>query len=190
MRENDLRVVQTRRALREALLALLKTQTLETVSVSALCREAGVSRGAFYLHFKDVRALFDEQVRQLLLDLEQSYFEPYRHVDVLVPSRLDPSTIRMFHHVKKYQSFYEIVFDRQSPLAYYLALFEKIKSLIRESASSVPQGKADRRLSVAYEANAIMGLLLAWSEEGFAASPSSMNEQLTAILSKRGRDDS
>lgn len=186
MNENDARVVQTKKSLHMALLTLLKSMPLESVSVSALCRAAAVSRGAFYMHYKDIRALFDEHIHHLLQDLEASYYEPYRHVAHLDPSHLDPSTIRIFHHVKKYQAFYEIVFDRKSSLSYYYSLFAKIKGLMRESAISEQLGERDVALLVAYQANAIMGLLIEWSEDGFSRSPEYMNEQLTNLLKLQG----
>ena len=182
MNENDQRVIQTKRSLHGALLALLKNKPLESISVSELCREAGINRGTFYLHYKDVGALFDEHLRSLLQDLEESYYEPYRHVSRLEPQHLDPTTIRIFHHVKKYRRFYEIVFDRKSSLSYYYSLFDKIKSLIRESTADFPHADRDLSLMIAYQANAIMGLLIQWSEEGFGRSPESMNEHLASIL--------
>lgn len=188
MNENDLRVIKTKKALHQALLALLKSTSLESISISALCREADVNRGTFYLHYKDVGALFDEHLQELLRDLEESYYEPYRHVSHLVTSHLDPSTIRIFHHVKKYRPFYEIVFQKQSPLSYYYSLLDKIKSLMQHSSSVYPLGGIDLSLLVAYQANAIMGLLIQWNEDGFAHSPETMNEQLTYLLKMQGND--
>lgn len=182
MNENDLRVIKTKKSLHQALLALLKTKTLETISVSVLCREAKVNRGTFYLHYTDVGALFDEHILHLLKDLEESYYEPYRHEPHLAASNLDPSTIRIFHHVKKYQPFYEIVFDKKSSLSYYYALLDKIKSLIQESTSIARIEERDISLQVAFQANAIMGLLIEWSIGGFDRSPEYMNEQLTKSL--------
>ncbi|WP_336773317.1 TetR/AcrR family transcriptional regulator [Paenibacillus sp. MMO-58] len=179
MNENDLRIIKTKRALHEALLALLKNQTLESISVSVLCREAGVNRGTFYLHYNDVGALFDEHLNNLLKDLEESYYEPYRHVSELNHSMLDPGTIRIFHHVKKYQPFYEIVFDKRSSISYYYSLFEKIKALIIESTGLSGQSNS---FIVAYQVNAIMGLLIQWNEEGFSQTPEHMSEQLSYIF--------
>lgn len=187
MNENDLRVIKTKKALHQALLGLLRTNTLESISVSALCREAGVNRGTFYLHYKDVGSLFDEHLHHLLKDLEESYYEPYRHVTTLDPDHLDPSTIRIFHHVKKYQPFYEIVFDKKSSLSYYYSLFEKIKGLMLESTSAHHPDSIDIPLVIAYQANAIMGLLIQWSEDGFTRSPEYMNEQLTNFLKLKNR---
>ncbi|MFB5265741.1 TetR/AcrR family transcriptional regulator [Paenibacillus enshidis] len=188
MNENDVRVIKTKKALHQALLALLKTRTLESISVSSLCREADVNRGTFYLHYKDIRALFDEHLHDLLSDLEQSYYEPYRHTSRITSSHLDPSTIRIFHHVKKYQEFYEIVFDNNSSLSYYYSLFEKIKSLIQGSTPPFELDKLDASLHAAYQTNAIMGLLIQWSKDGFARSPEYMNEQLASILRSLGKE--
>lgn len=179
MNENDLRIIKTKKALHEALLALLKNQTLESISVSMLCREAGVNRGTFYLHYNDVGALFDEHLNSLLKDLEESYYEPYRQVAELNHSLLDPSSIRIFHHVKKYQPFYEIVFDKRSSISYYYSLFEKIKALIIESTGL--SGQSNMFL-VAYQVNAIMGLLIQWNEESFSQTPEHMSGQLSHIF--------
>lgn len=188
MNENDVRVIKTKKALHQALLVLLKTKALETISVSSLCREADVNRGTFYLHYKDIRALFDEHLHDLLQDLEESYYEPYRHTSRITSTQLDPSTIRIFHHVKKYQEFYEIVFNKNSSLSYYYSLFEKIKSLIQGSASQFEFDKLDASLQAAYSTNAIMGLLIEWSKDGFASSPEHMNEQLVSILKSLGKE--
>lgn len=182
MNENDLRVIKTKKALHHALLALLKTSSLESISVSTLCREASINRGTFYLHYKDIATLFDEHLQHLLKDLEESYYEPYRHVSRLVPHQLDPPTIWIFHHVKKYQQFYEVVFDRKSSLSYYYSLFEKIKELMGQSTSVYSLGERDLSFLIAYQANAIMGLLIQWSEDGFTRSPEFMNEQLSYLL--------
>lgn len=182
MNENDLRVIKTKKALHQALMNLLKVNSLESISVSTLCREAGVNRGTFYLHYKDIRTLFDEHLNYLLKDLEESYVEPYRHVSLLIPSHLDPATIRIFHHVKKYQAFYEIVFDKKSSLSYYYSLLEKIKGLMMQYSSINNSGELNLQLLIAYQANAIMGLLIQWYKDGFTHSPEYMNEQLTYFL--------
>lgn len=185
LNQNDQRVIKTKKALHVALVALLKTRPLEKISISTLCREAKVNRGTFYLHYHDVGTLFDEHIHYLLKDLEESYYEPYQHVPELTLNRLEPSMIRIFHHVKKYQSFYEIVFDKKSSLSYYYSLFNKIKSLLHESISNYQLGDKNGDLLLSYQTNAIMGLLIEWSENGFESSPEYMNEQFFSLLKMR-----
>jgi len=49
----DLRVVKTRKALKDAMAALLSRGAFKSVTVNDLCAEALMSRAAFYAHFYD-----------------------------------------------------------------------------------------------------------------------------------------
>lgn len=53
----DRRVLKTRRALRDALVALLHEQPWEDISVQDVCARADVGRSTFYLHFADKEEL-------------------------------------------------------------------------------------------------------------------------------------
>ncbi len=62
----DPRVLQTRSLLREALSELIQTEPPEKISVSQLCKKAGVSRPTFYQHFADVDAAYGALVIDML----------------------------------------------------------------------------------------------------------------------------
>lgn len=51
MKENQ-RIVITKRMLKEGLLRLLETKTLDKIHISELCAEAGVNRATFYRHYQ------------------------------------------------------------------------------------------------------------------------------------------
>ena len=71
-RENDLRVVKTRRALYDALTALLRRSHFSKITVYDICARALVSRTAFYAHFKDKYDLLEhmlQPLRERLVDL-------------------------------------------------------------------------------------------------------------------------
>lgn len=58
----DRRTRATHERIKDALLALLSRQRWGDVSVSALCREAGVTRTTFYRHFPNLTSVVDELV--------------------------------------------------------------------------------------------------------------------------------
>lgn len=58
-KENQ-RIALTRRLLQEGLLRLLAHEKLEEISVTALCKEAGINRATFYNHYSSPAALLSE----------------------------------------------------------------------------------------------------------------------------------
>lgn len=54
------RVRMTKRLLKDALLELLETRSIDQITVSELCRTAGVNRNTFYSHYDSPEQLFTE----------------------------------------------------------------------------------------------------------------------------------
>ena len=180
MPRTDLRVIKTKEALHNSLLELIKDKPLDTISVSELCRKAKVNRGTFYFHYDKVEDVFEEYFKEIMSDFANSYFEPYRKASMIKISELNPKTIRIFHHIEKYKSFYRIVFSRNAPLTYYYLLFEEISKLLRNDIQHVKN--IDEDILIAYQTNAILGMIIAWFKGDFQYDPNYMNQQLVKIL--------
>lgn len=69
-RENQ-RILLTRRLLQEGLLRLLEVKELEKISVTELCREAGINRATFYNHYDSPQALLAGIEAGIRQDLEE-----------------------------------------------------------------------------------------------------------------------
>lgn len=179
----DLRVVKTKEALREALMILLKEKSLNSISVTELCRIAKINRGTFYAHYGQVENLFEDYFKTIMQDLAESYQEPYRHVQHLLSKKLDPSTIRIFHHIENYQTFYRIVFSKAVPLSYYYLLLDQVQTLIRNDVLEHYDTDIDLAMLSAYQANTILGLAIEWHRQDFQQSAADMNGLLVRILS-------
>ena len=182
MTRHDLRVVKTKQALHEALLTLLGKKSLEHISIAEICREAKVNRGTFYLHYEQKEKLFEEYFKEIMVDLEQSYEEPYRADYKFNKRLLDPKTVRIFHHIEKYKMFYRIVFSKNVPLTYYYMLFEEIHKLLKRDIAQNEIAEISVDYFSAYQANALIGLIIEWYNNDFMESASYLNEQLVAIL--------
>ena len=181
MNKNDLRVLKTKQNIHFALTTLLKKKPLNHIKVTELCREANINRGTFYFHYQEVGDVFKEFFEEIMLDLKESYNEPYRHTDVLDVENLDPKTVRMFHHIKKYEDFYRIVLSHDVSSEYYYMLFDEIRSLFTEDKNAVHHGKLNDYL-YSYTANAIIGLIIEWYRHDFQESADEMNVHLVNIL--------
>ena len=69
-KENQ-RIALTRRLLQEGLLRLLAHEKLENISVTALCKEAGINRATFYNHYASPGALLKEMEQKLITEISQ-----------------------------------------------------------------------------------------------------------------------
>ena len=76
IRKENQRIALTRRLLQEGLLRLLAHSSLEDISVTALCKEAGINRATFYNHYTSPTALLCEMEVQLVEELELISNEP------------------------------------------------------------------------------------------------------------------
>lgn len=184
MKKTDLRVIKTKEVLHESLLGLLKEKSLHTISVTELCREAQINRGTFYLHYGKVEDLFEEYFKEIMRDLMESYMEPYKHVHILQVHLLDPSTIRIFHHIEKFKKFYRIVFSKFVPMSYYYLLFDQVKALLKEDIGRGDSEGLIEEMDMlsAYQANAILGMAIEWHRQDFQQSAADMNQLLVTII--------
>jgi AcrR family transcriptional regulator len=184
MKQTDLRILKTKEALHTALLALLKSKPLESISITEVCRMAKVNRGTFYLHYSQIEDLFEEYFKEIMDDLGRSYQEPYRYADKLDTKNLNPATIRIFHHIEKYKEYYRVIFSKNVSLNYYYLLLEEVKRLlVRDSTRHFSfEDDMEKNYFAAYQANAILGLIIQWYNDDFHHGASYLNEQFVKIL--------
>lgn len=182
----DLRIAKTHESIQQALLVLLKEKPLEEITVSELCRIAKINRGTFYLHYKNIHGVFEKYFEEIVEDLKCSIHAPYHEMDQGVED-LEADMIQIFHHVKKYEPFYCIVFDEQIPMKYYYMLFHSIRTFVAEIAYFLQKGEPVNLpdFQVSYQTNAIMGILLEWHQEGYVTSPAELNRYLIRFITER-----
>ena len=65
----DPRYIHTEKALRTAFMELVAESPVASVTASAICRKAGISRNAFYLHHASVADLYSTLVEELIDDV-------------------------------------------------------------------------------------------------------------------------
>jgi len=74
------RKTTTKENIKEALIQLLSEEKFENISISKLCKRAGINRGTFYLHYEDKYQMIDsfksEIISQLHIFLEKERESP------------------------------------------------------------------------------------------------------------------
>ena len=70
---SDMRVVRTKKNIRNALINLLQNTSFEKISVTELCQAAEVSRITFYTYYEDKYALVEEMYNGYIVDAFDDY---------------------------------------------------------------------------------------------------------------------
>ena len=81
-KENQ-RIALTKKLLQEGLLRLLEVKTLDKISVTELCREAGINRATFYNHYDPPQGLLTEQEQQMKQEMELLVSKPSSKDDMI-----------------------------------------------------------------------------------------------------------
>jgi len=82
-KENQ-RIILTKRLLQEGLLRLLETKRLDKISVTELCREAGINRATFYNHYSSPQDLLADMEVQMTEELDQLMTYPQNSQEALI----------------------------------------------------------------------------------------------------------
>lgn len=66
--KTDLRVVKTKKAIKETFLQMRKTTPLEKIKVREICKVALINKSTFYAHYADVFDLSDQLENEMLIE--------------------------------------------------------------------------------------------------------------------------
>ena len=76
----DLRIIKTKKSIREAFLELRKKYSIDEIKVTMLCEKAIVNKTTFYNHYQDIYELSEELEEECL----QNFFQNFQDIDLLL----------------------------------------------------------------------------------------------------------
>ncbi len=137
------RAEQSRAALKNAFLELLKRKEPEEISVVELCRKAGVNRSTFYAHYGYMDMLIRDvlwgSVKELFVGLENQWTLPLENggvarstITAYLHSFLQNSTLRRFCACRNNGNYRDLVIrahveltvgETADPIRYYAAYY-------------------------------------------------------------------
>ena len=71
MSRTDHRTRVTRMLIRRAFAELMRRKPIQDITIKELCGQAGINRGTFYLHYKDIYDLVDQIEKELFDEFER-----------------------------------------------------------------------------------------------------------------------
>lgn len=163
-RKLDRRAVRTRRALRDALMALILEKGFDAITVQDITDRADLNRGTLYLHYRDKLDLLIRSSEDAYDDLI-AQFEPLRlnHLTANIPER---HLQMVFDHVAANIAFYRVMIGPHGVAAFSTRLRQIVAEVGMQRLAVLRKlsGSADvpSPLIAAYVGGAIYGVLEWW----------------------------
>lgn len=159
----DLRVIKTKRILKDGLCALLLEKPLEEISVQELCTLTKLNRGTFYLHYKNIRALVENIENEFFYDFISTINAPTTSNIKKVPYTILSRICDFFYKNKELcQIFLSENGDKQFAIKFKKAFKENSEDIFLKTYNIEYSDEFDFYYS--YFANGFAGILTFWFE--------------------------
>lgn len=194
----DRRVQRTRKALRTALLNLIKEKGYDSLSIEEITQQANVGRATFYLHYKDKEDLLLEQFSEmqnetvrLIAEIPFSEWLPdhnktkgkSKQSQPLMPLQI------VFQHIFDHADFYYLLLKNQNSSK----VMERIRKISIESIVKFVETKMQTdpipllfEVPIEYFASFFSGAFLSsvswWLEEDLKHTPKEMTDMFRKLF--------
>ena len=170
----DRRVQYTKRALREALVHLMRENHISKISVKALCDAADVNRSTFYAHYQNQYDLLRQIEAEALEDLTAYLLEE-------APRTYNVTKI--LEYAQANADLFIVLLD-ESDGAFQRQIME-LAHLADLQMPQEPDGAEAETLEYRYlfAVNGALGMLSHWLKKGTPQSPEEMGELLMRMIS-------
>lgn len=180
-RKDDRRIQRTRKALRDALHALVLDRGYDDLSVQDITDKANLGRATFYLHYREKDELLEDLLREFSKDFTQRQ-----------PNKIhfsDQKTLQsVFEFAENYYDFYRIMTIGKGGIIG----MHKLQTIIRETYAqyldeieTTTGGKliVPRPFLENYFANSLLSSVCLWLEQEMPYTPAEMADMLLKVAS-------
>lgn len=180
----DPRVIKTRSKLKKAFLTLLSTHRLGEMNVKDLTQTADVTRGTFYLHYKDKETFIQIMMEELITE----YFEAVIYKKGVEEEGTTPiiSLLATFEYVGNHPDFFKVLLSEQDALVYQEVFSDKLYEVIQEHQRSGQvniKNNVPKELLMSFLMYGMLGYINSWLINGKIYANHFMASNLEKMLS-------
>ncbi len=171
----DLREKKTKRSIQNAFLQLRSHKPLERITVKELSELAEISKGTFYLHYKDIYDLSEHLQNEVIQKILDTILHP--ELILSAPAQFTKELYAAFY---AHQSLIDILFSGTQTSVLPLQIEKKMREYIYQL---VPHAREQTRLSILLSYQ-IQGGYYAYADNHKRFGPECVLEVLSEIAEK------
>ena len=174
MNKSESKYFNTAKKMDKALISLLEEKSFEYITVSEICKKAGVNRSTFYLHYENTVDLLNETARFLLDDF-MSYFnvDAKNITNKFKESSLDELNFISNEYLHPYLSYIKgnkIVFSTvllHSVSFGFNEIFQRLyDNIFNPILERYSYPATDRKYAMMFYLNGITAIVTEWLKDG------------------------
>lgn len=183
----DPRVIKTRTNLRRALVYLMQNEKIDNISVQKITETAHITRGTFYLHYKDKKDFVKKAMDEIINEFFDSVMIDSTNI---VEGRVirTMSLNKAFDYIEKNSDIFMILLDWAQNNNFYRQLYDRLtkemESFVKEMGDDLDDLEVPMKVQIAFTASAILGLIAQWLNNGLIYTSKYMTKTVSRILNR------
>ena len=167
----------TKQALEESLKKLLLVKPLDKITINDLTNDCGISRMAFYYHFKDI---YDLVEWACIEDATRALQGKKTYAD------WQEGLLQIFEAVQENKPFilnvYRSVSREQIENYLFQVTYDLIKGVVEEQAEGMSLPEEDLEFIAHFYKYSFVGVMLDWIRQGMKESPEVLTEKIGVTM--------
>jgi len=181
MERENMRVIISKRMIREGLLRCLEKKNIDRISISELCKEAQVNRATFYNHYDSPADVLTEISWEIVKQIEEIY-------QGAQPSSVRKKTISVLSLLQKNADMLKIIFSANAnPVVYKTAIetFTHFWESTLDLKNSLRLSEEEYRMAITAYGWAGFYMIRQWIMDDIDKTPQEMMDLLDRIFGNR-----
>ena len=192
--KTDPRVVKTRNSLRKALVYLMRREKIEDISVQKITETASITRGTFYLHYKDkrdfiksaIREILDDFFDEVMVDSDDFSLSTKRTVQVF-------SVSKAFHYIENNADVFDVLLNSEKTDFFYEQMYDRLANCLTDYYNTVndsqKQLSVPLQLQISFIDSAFLGLIRHWLKDGMIYTARYMTQSVEKMFNQFSSDN-
>ncbi len=179
MEKTDLRIIRTKKAIRQALAELMSIKPLEAITVSDVASQALINRKTFYAHYSGMHEILSEMEDEIVAALMQ-LVEDRKFEDILT------NPYDLFHDVMQIMNRDIDVYGRLLTVSGNSSLVHKMIQMIRRQIcaaykTEAPVDEQTLDMAVNFSLSGLLAVFTEWYNSGRNQSIEELSEKLSKL---------
>jgi AcrR family transcriptional regulator len=178
LKKEDRRTRNTKDMIKRTFMDLLQSKPMHKISVAEICRNIGINRGTFYLHYMDTRDVLDDLLSEMSEQLNEAIRQMY-----IKDNWLNNLNRSMYEIFQANREICLVFFENTSPSPYFMKVMEFGREKSIESWMARGKiGKKEADMIYTYISCGCYGIMRSWCLEGFPCRFDEYDRTLSVVI--------